>query len=397
MPSGVANDERAQPGSGPEGPTSLGGVVFGGRRSPLGRSATLRRHAVIAVLAFAVLSALPVALVLGMDPSVSVEVQLAAVVNPAVFLTLLLVAALLPSSAPYVARTTAWLALVLMCHQSWLHLMQGAGGAELVGPVSLAAPWVPIAYLLAFAFLPTRQALAGSIVAYLATAVLAGWAVYGPSQRFPGELERGLVAGQYLTAPVMYLIVLVLMPAMRSEVESAQAVADAAVKRTQHVEAEAFTDALTGARNRRGTQKALELAVSLAEKGGSGLAIVLLDIDHFKQINDNHGHDVGDLVLIELVARLKGGVRGGDVVGRWGGEEFLIVLPTCGARSAGALAERLREAVDGERFPGAGFVTCSFGVAVWRAGLDAESLVQKADRALYDAKRSGRNRVCAAS
>jgi len=125
------------------------------------------------------------------------------------------------------------------------------------------------------------------------------------------------------------------------------------------------------------------------------LALLVLDIDHFKQINDTRGHDTGDRVLRELTALIQRQLRSTDWLARWGGEEFVVLLPSVRTGHATVLAENLRTAVEGHVFePNAPVpVTVSVGLALRGAGEGFEALFKRADEALYQAKRSGRNRV----
>jgi diguanylate cyclase (GGDEF)-like protein len=168
-----------------------------------------------------------------------------------------------------------------------------------------------------------------------------------------------------------------------------------------------MVDELTGAMNRRAIMDALHRDMTIATREQSAVAVIALDIDRFKNINDTRGHSVGDLVLIEIVKRLKASVRTTDKVGRVGGEEFLVVLPDTQRDVAVALAERLRVAVssapvlvDGEPLP----VTISLGVCErlqWIQDTGGfpelprciEAMLVTADARLYDAKNAGRNRV----
>jgi two-component system cell cycle response regulator len=127
---------------------------------------------------------------------------------------------------------------------------------------------------------------------------------------------------------------------------------------------------------------------------------MVLDIDHFKKVNDNHGHDVGDEILKGFAARVKRVVRGSDLLCRFGGEEFVIVMPETGLAIAKRVAERVRAAVAGAPFPVQGGarslpITVSIGVAESHGGGTSEALFKRADQALYLAKSSGRNRVTA--
>jgi len=120
---------------------------------------------------------------------------------------------------------------------------------------------------------------------------------------------------------------------------------------------------------------------------------VILDLDHFKEINDSYGHPVGDLMLKEIAKILKNNIRASDSAARWGGEEFLIILPQTNFPNAMAAAEKIRADMDQAQFPVAGHMTCSFGVASVRKDDDQDKLLNPADEALYEAKKNGRNRV----
>lgn len=159
-------------------------------------------------------------------------------------------------------------------------------------------------------------------------------------------------------------------------------------------------DALTGLLNRRMICDTLRLERERAVREGSPLAVMMIDLDHFKQVNDEHGHLVGDDVLSESAARIKGVLRNVDFVGRYGGEEFLAVLPRCEPDFALEVAERMRAAVSSKPIASADqflHVTASIGLAIVASSnrLPAESLLHEADLALYRAKEAGRNQVSA--
>lgn len=155
----------------------------------------------------------------------------------------------------------------------------------------------------------------------------------------------------------------------------------------------AVTDRLTGLYNRAKLDEVFTSEIACVERLGNPFAIILADIDHFKLINDTHGHLVGDSVLNEFATILRRMTRGTDTAGRWGGEEFLVICPKVDLNDAFVLAERIRAAVAKHSFPVVGKKTCSFGVASYRSGDTAETMVKRADEALYNAKQHGRDRV----
>jgi len=160
----------------------------------------------------------------------------------------------------------------------------------------------------------------------------------------------------------------------------------------------AITDALTGLFNRRYMESHVGTLVEQASARGKPLAVLVLDIDYFKSINDTHGHDAGDDVLREFAIRIKKSIRGIDLACRYGGEEFVVVMPETDMAVATMVAERLRRRIAGEPFAiqqGAGNVevTISIGIAALGPGENAGAVLKRADQALYRAKRDGRNRV----
>jgi diguanylate cyclase (GGDEF)-like protein len=163
-------------------------------------------------------------------------------------------------------------------------------------------------------------------------------------------------------------------------------------------ELRAASDALTGLPNRRAADETLKRMTAHAGRRLSPLSAVLLDLDHFKQINDVHGHEQGDKALAAVAQILGSILRASDFAARYGGEEFLILLPDTDRATASGVAEKLRGAIAGAEIANIGSLTASFGVAALPddAG-DSEQLIRKADRALYTAKAAGRNRVATAA
>jgi diguanylate cyclase (GGDEF)-like protein len=174
------------------------------------------------------------------------------------------------------------------------------------------------------------------------------------------------------------------------------------IRRVTLLEKESITDPLTGLYNRRYLDRRLKEEFSRAKRYKTPLSILLVDIDHFKSVNDTHGHQAGDLVLSYLAKLTLNAVRTSDIAARYGGEELLVIAPNTAESAAGALAERLRQHIENHelvltRDPGNRQVvriTVSVGVAVVDGEMEkAQQLVQQADEALYRAKKEGRNRV----
>ncbi|MBP8298533.1 MAG: diguanylate cyclase, partial [Burkholderiales bacterium] len=153
------------------------------------------------------------------------------------------------------------------------------------------------------------------------------------------------------------------------------------------------TDHLTGAWNRAHLDAVIAAELARSQTNRQPLSLVLFDIDHFKQVNDTFGHAAGDSVLCELVRLVRGRTRASDLLFRWGGEEFVVLVASAGYRHAGIVAEKLRLEVAGQVFDAAGPVTISLGVAEHDGSETAQSWFGRLDAALYEAKDSGRNRV----
>lgn len=161
----------------------------------------------------------------------------------------------------------------------------------------------------------------------------------------------------------------------------------------RRLEQQATTDSLTGVYNRAKADELLRIEMARAERSGAPLSVLLVDVDHFKQVNDTLGHSAGDRVLRSFSRLLCDHARQTDYVARWGGEEFLIICPGTGKEEAGQLAERLRTRVESHRFSREINVTASIGVSELRPADTREELVSRADGAMYRAKDAGRNRV----
>ncbi|MDD2829729.1 MAG: diguanylate cyclase [Sulfuricurvum sp.] len=156
---------------------------------------------------------------------------------------------------------------------------------------------------------------------------------------------------------------------------------------------DANTDSLTALMNRASLDKILEAEIQRAHRYSYPLSAILIDIDHFKEVNDTYGHQVGDVILKEFAKILSTNIREVDVIGRWGGEEFLIICPHTDAEGAIVIAENLRSCIEEYNFNIVGKKTASFGIAQYDSATLAENLFHQLDRALYCAKDKGRNQV----
>ncbi|MGF6706868.1 sensor domain-containing diguanylate cyclase [Pseudomonas frederiksbergensis] len=161
----------------------------------------------------------------------------------------------------------------------------------------------------------------------------------------------------------------------------------------EELRALSVTDSLTGIHNRRYFQERLTTEMARVERGGGELSVIMLDIDHFKRINDQHGHAVGDRVLQAVCERIGGRLRCTDVFCRLGGEEFMVLCPDINGEQAHVLAVELWQGLRNAPIDEVGIVTASFGIASWRAGEGADSLLLRADSGVYAAKQAGRDRV----
>lgn len=156
---------------------------------------------------------------------------------------------------------------------------------------------------------------------------------------------------------------------------------------------EAETDVLTGLSNRRKIESALAREFDRSLRYGRPLSVVMMDIDHFKLVNDTHGHAVGDWVLNSVARRIVRRMRLSDYFGRWGGEEFLLICPETDTTDAMLVADRMRRTLKQKPMRKAGVVTASFGVSTYSGQGDYEDLIAEADAYLYVAKQQGRDRV----
>lgn len=180
---------------------------------------------------------------------------------------------------------------------------------------------------------------------------------------------------------------------LRREMALRQKTEDELRESNQQLEALATTDRLTRVWNRRKFELVVDSEIGRAHRYGGTFALLYLDIDHFKAINDSFGHAIGDRILCEVAGRIQTSLRESDFLARWGGEEFVVLVPNTGLGDAEVLAEKLRARLAEKPFDKVGRVTASFGVTCLRPGDDIDQLMRRVDRALYRAKFLGRNRV----
>lgn len=253
----------------------------------------------------------------------------------------------------------------------------------------LVMVWSGLAFPLCFLLFGTRRGSHAALGVYAIFLLL----VLPPAVRggipsaAAGSLSRSIISLSFFFAVVIAL--LWVLASRLEELASARAEA-------RLFAAQAVTDPLTGLANRRQLDDELDRQIANARRHPQPLSVVLIDIDRFKAVNDRRGHEAGDQVLIELARRFADSVRATDILGRWGGEEFVLVAPHTDRDAALVLAERCRVAVADAAFLEEVHITASFGVATLVPEDDPRSLLRRADHALYRAKNEGRDRVVGA-
>jgi len=204
-----------------------------------------------------------------------------------------------------------------------------------------------------------------------------------------GEADRDWLAGWYKQVVISIFITLLLWGMAWMILRHYLQV----LSHQRELEKISVTDQLTGLYNRHKLNEVLESELHRAERIKTTFGIIILDIDNFKKVNDVYGHNVGDSVLQELAILLKKTLRITDTLGRWGGEELLIIVPQGDIANEQLLAEKLRLKIEKHIFTTVNHITTSFGVAIYNEGDSIISLIKRADDALYHAKRNGRNQV----
>jgi diguanylate cyclase (GGDEF)-like protein len=274
--------------------------------------------------------------------------------------------------------------LVALALPAWIYPLQAIAtpGGSLVDTLPpVAAGLLPL-ILTMIVFLRPRHAFRAALAAWLivATPILFYLFAHQAELRTPRGLDIAMTLG-----PVMLMLV-VYIPFHRN-VERRFSALQIERARMQTL---AEHDGLTGLFNRRASEDVLANLVNAREASD---ALVLFDVDHFKRINDNHGHPVGDEVLRQIARRCEGVLRRDDVLARWGGEEFLLLVRSARGDGIVHVAETLRRAIAEPPIEPVGTVTASFGIAMFHPDDTLQSWLQRADEALYAAKQGGRNRV----
>ncbi len=248
---------------------------------------------------------------------------------------------------------------------------------------AIPAIYVAVIYGFAFiAFIPPKQ----SLLLYGSTLLLFFGFLNSHGVHWTHEtLVADLVANNLLA----WLASILAYRRFEREYEGRKVVADA----NRELLRLSTTDMLTTLNNRRKLDAHLASFHEVAEHGNQYYAVILADIDHFKRVNDRYGHHKGDEVLKEVAAIIRTHIRKKDIVGRWGGEEFLILCSDTGAIEAAAVAEKLRKLIEVHAFSIPEKMTCSFGISTYQRGSFAKDVVKWADEALYQSKSDGRNRV----
>jgi diguanylate cyclase (GGDEF)-like protein len=230
---------------------------------------------------------------------------------------------------------------------------------------------------------------------------IAGWISAPEAAAAVGRLQNLLFGTGVLLATALFFGAFFIYPQIRTQVREEgklRAMTASLSARSETLEQAALTDSLTGMQNRRYFDDALREYLEEFSRIGRPVGLMLLDLDHFKNVNDSHGHDVGDEVLRAVASCLKDMTRYHDVVARLGGEEFAVVAPNLDSELLMKLAERIRKAIAAMAVVSGNVrlkITTSVGLAVWNGSETADQFFRRADAMLYEAKRLGRNRVCA--
>lgn len=247
--------------------------------------------------------------------------------------------------------------------------------------LTILALWLPFGYVGSFVFFSPRIALRTSLAIYAAIA-LPQWVILATES----DLVARQIAFAIVVSQPLYIAALRGVGLLKSHASGVQELA-------RSMSDAASMDALTGIANRRAIDAVLGQVISAQAGAARSVSLLMLDVDHFKRINDTYGHAAGDEVLIKLAHETNTHLRSTDLLGRWGGEEFLIIALDQTGPQALQMAERIRSELARVPYPDVGKVTVSIGVTSFIPGEEKARFVNRADNALYQAKAQGRNRV----
>jgi len=244
--------------------------------------------------------------------------------------------------------------------------------------------WIPVIYIVSFLFLSTKQAIISAVGIYCLMLVFL-FLAHADVFELKNTVLQAMLINSALSQGVCIFCLFGVVKLKRNK--------DASDLHAEKMEKAANIDGLLGIGNRRMLQSKLKAMT----KDYTPFSLLLIDVDHFKAINDKHGHLVGDDILRELTKSIESSLRPEDTIGRWGGEEFLVIANGTAIESAEMLAQRVRAGVAQHEFSTVGRVTVSIGVAQFQADTSFIHIFSIADKALYEAKHAGRNRVVAAA
>lgn len=258
-------------------------------------------------------------------------------------------------------------------------------GAQSLERFTTFYPWVTVSMAAIFLVLGNNRATWVASIIYLG--MLALGVIYIVTTKLAGEqpVLTGPLLQFYLSNAVL-ICLLVFYGQMRHQYERTRSLA-------RSMSTLAHTDPLLGIPNRRQLHALIQQEVQLAEYGGAPATLIMFDLDRFKQVNDTFGHEAGDQVLQTATVAVRQTLRAADKIGRWGGDEFIVLVQVENMTQAHQLAQRLGEAVHQRLSERCWRVTISLGVAQYQPGDTVESWVNRADQAMYQAKQTGRNRV----
>jgi len=300
-----------------------------------------------------------------------------------VFLGLLIVLSRWPSRVGTVMRIALLAALAALVAPAWFYTVQATStpGLQLIDTYPPVAPLLLVLMVMAMIHLPTRQGASVVVLGWLLVALPVLVYLFA----HPEEMRSPRGADLLMTYGPVFILFVVLLPVQRGLTSKIQRL----VSQQASMEAEVNRDPLTRIYNRRFCEIMLDDLLDRQVPAG----VIMFDMDHFKAINDNHGHPVGDLVLQRVAERCQELLRKNECLARWGGEEFMVVVPEVGHAALQALAERLRKSIAELSIEPVAVTSASFGITLFRDDDSVGQLLQRVDQALYRAKRLGGNVV----